>query len=246
MSLPAVNIEQTFKAFLDRWGARILDETLHHRNPLAQADFIFDDKKVIAELKVLKNSRGAKKEFQKSLLKIQKEWVQKQYITANDLQQIGSVTELPERCYKDLEKLYARPVRQLVERANEQIRSTKINQNLSSYSGLLFFSVDADYFLEPKYVSLILGKILGEKKAYQNINTALFFTTNASPIWLTLYRQGMDNVPENFLNSLFIEWASFWGAYYEDLASKEITMISHIEEEETETSNMVHNLSFEL
>ena len=130
MSFPYVDVEQTFGDFLEEFGAEVSDRTLSGSNKPTNADYVFHDEKVIAELKLLKKDPFENKDFKKSFVNKQREWLQKGYITLTQLRSITKIKQLPDKCYNDMVKLYRSPIKTHIDKANDQIKKTKARLNV--------------------------------------------------------------------------------------------------------------------
>ena len=137
MSTPHIDVEQVFGDFLEEYGAEISDKTLSGSNKPTNPDYIFHQDKVIAELKLLKTDPFTNKEFINSFVEKKREWINKDYISEAALEQIRKIDQLPDRCYNDIIKLYMRPVKTHVGKANDQIKKTKARLVLCKVSHLI-------------------------------------------------------------------------------------------------------------
>src|SRR2546423_2930357 len=221
MSFPYVDVEQTFGDFLEEFGAEVSDRTLSGSNKPTNADYIFHDEKVIAELKLLKKDPFENKDFKKSFVNKQREWLQKGYITLTQLRSITKIRQLPDKCYNDMVKLYRSPIKTHIDKANDQIKKTKARLNVPDYKGLLFLGSDGNYFLEPDNVRQFVADLLNNSSRYRSINTVVYLTINVvtthpndsslSRLWVKLYRDEdvFENVSLSFLNKLYDEWVEY-------------------------------------
>jgi len=236
--IPSIDVETVFADFVEEYGGVVSDRLGAASDKPKNADYIFHDAKVVAELKLLKDDPVTNKDFLKSREKKQKEWLQKGQISRAELAKVTKVNQLPDNCYRDIVKLYTRPIKYHLEKANTQIKATKENMNLEDYKGLVFLTSDGNYFLEPRHVRQIAGDILGPGK-YRAINTVVHLTVNVvttrsddetlSRLWVNLYRDKdyFENVPLPFLKDLFNKWVD----YYQEVTRVKLENICEMNEE---------------
>jgi hypothetical protein len=215
-----IDVEQTFADFVEEYGGVVSDRTPGKKT--LNADYIFHDAKVVAELKVLKDNPFTSKEFRKSLDKKTKQWIRDGYITPTQLKRVQKLKDLPDKCWRDTEKLYVRPLKTHVEKANRQIKSTKQSEQIEDYKGLLILVSDGNYLLEPKNIRLAIGRLLEDDNRYRSINTVLYLTVNMltqrpdepthSRLWTNLYRSEnqANDVSTHFLDDLYDKWAEYF------------------------------------
>jgi hypothetical protein len=146
MAHPIIDVEEVFSDFVEEYGGVVSDRVTGKRQKTSNADFIFHESKVIAELKILKEDPFSSPEFRKSRKKKMQHWLQNGDITLEALKQVKTLGDLPPKCYRDAEKLYTRPVRTHLEKANQQIKSTKQTEQVEDYKGLLILVSDGNYF----------------------------------------------------------------------------------------------------
>jgi hypothetical protein len=211
--IPIVDVETVFADFVEENGGVVSDRSGNAPDKPKNADYIFQDAKVVAELKLLKDDPFTNKDFLNSREKKVKEWLQRGQITQEELAKVTQINQLPDNLYRDIVKLYARPIKYHLEKANTQIKATKQNMNLEEHKGLVFLTSDGNYFLEPRHVRQIAADVLNLGK-YSSINTVVHLTVNVvttrpddqtlSRLWVNLYRDKnyFENVPLPFLKDL--------------------------------------------
>jgi hypothetical protein len=236
--IPIVDVETVFADFVEEYGGVVSDRLGDAPDKPKNADYIFHGAKVVAELKLLKDDPVTNKDFLKSREKKEKEWLQTGKITQAELAKVTKINQLPDNLYRDIVKLYTRPIKSHLEKANTQIKATRHNMNLEDYKGLVFFTSDGNYFLEPRHVRQIAADILNSGK-YSSINTVVHLTVNVvttrpdderlSRLWVNLYRDKdyFENVPLPFLKDLYNKWVD----YYQEVTGVELDNISEMNEE---------------
>jgi len=251
MSFPKIDVEQTFADFLAIYGAEISDRTLIGSNKPKNADYIFHKEKIIAELKLLKSNPFENRDFVKSLGKKQDEWLKKGLITPPALSQVTKIDQLPDKCYRDVEKLYTRSLKNHIDKTNKQIKHTKVRSNLLDYKGLLFLGSDGNQFLQPKHIRHILENLLGKDDFNSSINMVLYFTVNmvavssddniVSRLWVYFWRsENYEKISLSFLDDLFDNWTQ----YLSNLLKIPINKITEMNEEGVTERDILKNMKF--
>lgn len=231
-----IDVEEVFADFVEDYGGVVSDSEPGQKK--SNADYIFHDAKVVAELKILKEDPFQNKEFKKSQAKKEREWVQKGYITPAQLNAAKKLSDLPDKCWRDIEKLYVRPLITHVEKANKQIKSSKATLGLNDYKGLLLLVSDGNFLLDPKNIRMALAKLFSSGR-YSGINTVTYLTVNVvttrpddrllARLWTNFWRDAdnMDNeVPLEFLNDLYNKWAD----YYSKVSGIKLLKVSEVDE----------------
>lgn len=237
MNFYGVDVEQVFSDFVEEYGGIVSDREPNKTNRVMNADYIFHNEKVVAELKVLKEDPFSNREFKKSHTKKEREWVDKGWISPAELKKVTRLKELPDRCYRDIEKLYIRPLKTHVEKANEQIKSTKKQLDLPDFKGLLLLVSDGNFLLDPKNIRQALAGLFASGR-YSGINTVSYLTVNIvtvrpddetlSRLWINFWREGqLEQVSLEFLNDLYDKWAS----HFADLTGIPLNNVSEVNEQ---------------
>ncbi|MEK6278772.1 MAG: hypothetical protein AABN95_00300 [Acidobacteriota bacterium] len=249
---PLIDIEETFGDFVEEFGGIVSDRLPRKPDQPRNADFIFNEGKVIAELKQLKEDPFKNKDFRKSFEKKNREWLDKGYITSVELQKVTSIKQLPDKCYDDILKLYMRPVKYAIEEANKQIKATKASLGVADYKGLVMIASDGNYFLEPYSIRFFVGRLLNNPNKYRSINTGLYFTANIvtvrpddpsfSRLWVRLYRDKdyFENVSLDFLNRLY----NGWFKHYQQVTGITLDNINETNEEGITEIDMLEQTRF--
>jgi hypothetical protein len=155
------------------------------------------------------------------------------------LSEVTKINQLPDKCYRDILKLYTRSIKYALEQANKQIKATMRTMNLPDYKGLVFLASDGNYFIDPPNVARIVGLILNNPNVYKSINMVVYLTVNVvttrpddetlSRLWVRLYRDNeyFETIPLPFLQDLFDKWVE----HYKKVSGVELDTINEINAE---------------
>lgn len=213
-----INVEKCFDEFVKDFGGELISELLPKDPHFYNADYLFQGRSVIAELKCLEKDTFRDKEYQKKLNSMYNKWVREGAIQPKGFGRIIINTrELPVKCQLDVANLVKRPVERSIKKANRQIKQTKDHFGLLDAKGMLLLVNDGNYSLESDAVMYTVGRILNAQ--YTSVNSVVYFTVNMPAsmpgierdvlVWIDAYRDAIDGVSRDFLNALRDGWMSF-------------------------------------
>ncbi|MGH9971988.1 MAG: hypothetical protein ACREBG_29935 [Pyrinomonadaceae bacterium] len=222
MSLPIIDVEKVFGEFVEAYGGKVSDKEVAPDKE-SNADYIFHDAKVVAELKILKEDPFSNKAFLASREQKTKKWIANGLVTQEELERVKTISQLPLECYRDIVKLYTGALRGHVKKANQQIKKTREEKHLSDYKGLLLLVSDGNFLLDPKNIRQSLAELFNGEQ-YSEINTVVYMTVNVvtkhpnsstrTRLFTYLWRdldKPENEVPLAFLQDLYVKWATFYG-----------------------------------
>jgi hypothetical protein len=218
-----VDIRDSFESFVESIGGTVSDKlaSLSNGQRPKNADYIFVDAGVIAELKCLEEDHENKPEFVEKRQALVDKWERDGLVQPHQVRvPYIQVKDFPQPCHDDLMKLYGQCVKSHLRSANQQIRESKASHNLPSAKGLLLLANDGNYSIEPEHMRQILANHLNGGN-YPHIDTVLFFTVNMavkvpdddviSRLWIYFYRETPEQgVPVPFMDEMGFAWASFF------------------------------------
>lgn len=247
MEKPRINIREAFSDFVEAFGGVVTDRTIRpNTNMPKNADYVFHEHSVVAELKCLEEELEGKEDFVEKRGQLVKEWLNRKLV--NPAQVSGPMIytkNFPEECQRDLVKLYGRSIKSHLRSANAQIRQTVHDLTMSEVKGLLLLANDGNYALEAQNVLVIMKRLLNTDDIFPFINTIVYFTPNMpvqmsdgsiGPLWMHLWRDRDTGIPFQFLNDLNCGWAEFHGK----LRGVPIGVTSYVNEEGIAPNNLVN------
>jgi hypothetical protein len=175
MAFSNIDVQKTFDDFVEDYGGVVSDR--EKRQKPRNADYIFHTARVVAELKILSNNPYTNREFLSSLREKERRWIERGDITRERLKTLKVIGELPPQCRTEINRLYTQPIQKDVKEANRQIKSTKFEDKLDRYKGLLMLVSDGNFLLNPKDVFVRLERLFASG-LYSAINTVIYLTVN--------------------------------------------------------------------
>ncbi len=215
-----IDIETAFGDFVEEFGGEIIHKSLS-ANPSDNADYLFRDESVIAELKVLRKNFLGSNDDEDKMFKLYQKWERAGLIDLNRLLRIRRKEErLPDECKRDLGDLIKEPIEGIIKKANKQIRESKKYFGLPDAKGLLLLANDGSYALGYETMSWLLQRILFAG-LFSSIDEIVYFTVNLNlhkpgtnsygPIWQHFKREGMGRTSQGFQQNLRDGWFEFFG-----------------------------------
>jgi hypothetical protein len=216
---PHFSVESEMNEFISTVGGQVLSTLLGTKNPrFANADYVFRQDNVVAELKCLSENKDADVNQRAQIATLFK-----RYYDAGKIPYFWGVravnsADCPIDLQKQLYRILARPICSHIQKANRQIRETKRALGMHDAHGLLFLANDGNFRLEPAQLLHAVDITLGQR--FGAIDTVIIFTVNMSSspdlqigglpphadVWIPAPRIGHRNVPDEFLNRLSRGW----------------------------------------
>jgi len=212
-----INIEEEFNSFVSSVSGRQVSELVGNSPSFSNADYIFESDQIVAELKCLEDNKLNDKNISNKLTKLYLRWRSEGHnisLTHNGWR--GSINGLTKEQSLQVLKVYAKPIRKRIIKANKQIKETKKALGCENYKGILLIANDGNMALDIEHVHAIINYILG--KSYSGINAVVFFTVNQRAkadftdaevaFWGSFNRPGFESISEEFFRRLSSGWRS--------------------------------------
>ncbi len=120
--------------------------------------------------------------------------------------------------YRELFGILRIPIKRIVEKANKQIRETKLELNLLDHRGLIFLVNDNFRTAPPGLVRDIIRNIVGEKERYRSVDCVIYMTNHyvelsevpfATLLWAPIYKGNPSKHLHEFVDWLGAEWSAY-------------------------------------
>lgn len=216
---PRIDIETEFATCVRKIGGEVLADRLGASPPFKNADYLFNTDNVVAELKCLQRDTRTEPTFKERVQAMHVRWHQegKVHLPSGKVR-VNSRT-LPDECQAELSDLLTSRLKNVVQKANDQIKSTKEHLALPEAKGLLLLANDGDMIFQLDVVLHTLHRVLHGK--YRQISSVVYFTGNdpvmcpgvplPALIWMPLAISDRPNqvrpgVDEPFIEKLAAGW----------------------------------------
>lgn len=203
------------EAHIDRFIASIGGERLDVRFPNASfqnADYIFPDKKILIELKVLETEFGATDEF-----KAKADGLIEDIARNFGFGPIVRGEKGPSQFYaKAKRNLFRAPLGRIVKKANRQLRESKAALSDDGYRGLLWVVNDNFRAVGTELAIHLLCSTLGRQNS--NVDGLIYVTNHyvdipgddyARLVWVPAYADGVEEDLPDFVDWLGGAWFRF-------------------------------------
>jgi len=180
--MESLSVESVFDDFVGGFGGERVDGLITQPNPPKNADYLFREHNVIAELKCLtKDSFGP--DYHRKMKELTDEWLRRRWIVV-----FGNVNldlrKLPPVCQEQWLRVIEKPLRKTtVEAANKQIRDTKKSLDIPRAKGLLLLASDGNQSLQPYDVLYFINRTFQKRTAagdsqFSSIHGVCYFSLN--------------------------------------------------------------------
>jgi hypothetical protein len=210
-----IEIEPSFDECVRRLGGDCVRDRLSEPPSFDNADYLFCDRQIVAELKCLTQDPRDAVEFQQRLGRLYQKWVAEGKMPpAKDPRMVINSRDLPRDCAIEFLGEFKRKLEGPIKKANRQLRETAAHFRLPNPKGVLLLANDGNLALHPSAAFNLLFHIL--RGQYSNINAIVYFTVNLRALvpgipedallWFNALVPDRDPVEENFLLSLSSQW----------------------------------------
>lgn len=223
---PLIDVEKEFGKLVKAFGGSLGSEIFGSSPSFANADYLFRDQGVVAELKCMEKDVLADPICKAAISEATERWV-----AAGKIPPFwGTVRietgKLSAECQREFFQILRKPIHGAIEKANRQIRETKSNLNLPGAKGLLLLVNDGCWSIESETMLYLADISLGDR--FSSINSVVYFTVNMPAsmpgierdvlVWIPAARKDIEPVGADFLGKL----QQAWCAYHESLIGERV------------------------
>ncbi|SRR6266704_1212889 len=241
-SPPSIDVEEAFGNFVRLSGGSLVSEIVGASPKFANADYLFRNQTVVAELKCMKKDVLADRDYQMEISGAIERW-----IGAGRIPPFWGIVRLqtanlPPDCQREFFQILRKPIRGAIEKANRQIRETKANLGLPNAKGLLLLVNDGCWSIESEAMLYLANIVLGSR--FRSINSVIYFTVNMPAqmpgndrdilLWVQGARKNIEPIDSDFLNWM----QKRWHAHHEFLTGLSFPII------EIEDQHRIRDLRF--
>lgn len=180
------------------------------------ADFVFQQHNVVAELKRLVKDHTEDNAVLVKLQGLYDRWVAQGKVSPGVERIKISPANLPPDCSKEMISLFREPFASRIRKANKQIKTTKKTLRMDSAIGILIVAQDGEYSMSPKDVLSFLARCMNGE-TFSSINNVIYVNANmplTCPndtrdlyIWAEAFRDKTRSAPSALLRSLRDAWS---------------------------------------
>lgn len=222
------NVEEYFSEFVEFYGGKVIDKLESNLNDRPNADYLFENPNLVAELKCFEKDIFSSKDEFPRIERLLNKWTDKKMISDAQLRNyIFKEGPLPAKCSKELIETASKTVERAIHKGNKQIETSKATFNIPNSKGLLFLVNDGNYFFNNHQFLGIIGNILGRKYRNPSFDAIVYLTINQTSrnplneldytVWVPIYTRIDENGETiedldlfNFVNDIGRKFSDFY------------------------------------
>lgn len=216
-----IDVAREFAKCVRALNGKVLDDELSPRKD-ANADYWFPDDLVIAELKCLSANLFEQSDFKERTTRRHSSWVHRGLMPAAAPGAVLTLNlrDIPEVCASEFLRVIKRRIeKNVIAKANTQIKSTRKTLAAKAAKGLLILVNDGDLALQPNVVAYLLAHTLRTQNS--SISSVIYFSANefvtvpghddAGRFWIETTPSGREPVSARFREGLRAPWIEHHG-----------------------------------
>ena len=207
-----MDIEQIFGQVVKEVGGQIVSDLVGSSPAFNNADYIFPQYKVVAELKCLEKDKSNDPHMAHKLVNLWTSWTARNLVKGPPPLIMRS-DNLPDICKQEMMKAVRQSIHKRIIKANRQLKETKEALGIRDYRNLLIISNSGNFALSPPALVHILFTAL--RHNFSELNNFLVFTSTLavkmgsqglSHLWLPCHIDETDIIEQSFYNELGQAW----------------------------------------
>jgi hypothetical protein len=237
-----IAIEKEFDDCVKKMGGEKISEIVGPSPKFLNADYMFGEYDVIAELKCLQGDKIKDDRLRDKASKIYERYLRQGKAPVVVFGTRRITTEgFPDEFRREIGELYRQPIHTVIKKANQQIRETKEHLEKESSHGLLILANDGHTALDPSHAMWILHETF-TRYSFSSIDSIIYFTVNLKAehpgidkdilVWIPSHRSPENKCPEQLLNRLQKNWfdhvGNITGEVIEEIQASDQSVINEI------------------
>jgi len=227
-----ISVEDTVGRVVRHVGGSLVSDLLPAGVDLPKnADFVFQQYGVVAELKRLEKDQSEDREMAAKIQQLYQNWIVRRKAVPVGYGRFKlNVRNLPPDCANEIISLYREPIARRIRTANRQIKSSKRTLEMEDAIGLLLLAQDGDYSIGPEAVLNLASRCL-KGGQFRGIDDIIHFNANVpatrpgDPLgytfWTHACRDKRRTIPSELIQSL----SDAWHAELERAAGRPIPIV---------------------
>lgn len=216
-----IDIEKTFDKFVEIYGGKCIKNLIPKNPNFKNADYIFHNEKLIAELKCFKKNQLEDKNYIIKIEQTFQRWIKKGKIGISQLEdwKIGNFN-LPDYIYTDIVKITKPIIEDSLRKAKHQLFETKRYFGVNDFYSIVLVVNDGNYTLHNREMYWLIGNILTTPKFRNScIDGYVYITVNLTSkipnsnldwtIWAPAYNGDDKEELSKIVNKIGEKWHIF-------------------------------------
>ena len=217
---PRIDVGAEMGNYVKAFGGQLGMDLFGHSPDFANADYVFPQDNVIAELKCLTDDKSEDEDLQKELEELFESAIRKGHMSDPGPGRVLMETKgTPLAFQRQVYKVISKSLKRRLAKANKQIKQTKARLNRPDALGLVLLCNDGNFRLEPAQWVHAVEVALG--RDFSSINSVVQFTVNMlattpmmgqhTNLWISGSRREITKVPDDFIRRFGEGWAEHVG-----------------------------------
>lgn len=224
-----IDVEFHFNKFVKDFGGQLISELISKNPTFKNADYLFEEYKVVVELKCLKKNLFEDKAYIYKIAQLTSKWCSKGWTSGSDIIQWSFGRKaLPKKCNIEIIKLAKPLLESIIRKANKQLVETIENLNLLDYEGLILIVNDGNYAIQNQHFFYLISEVLNLPKfkdskvdgfVYTTVNMPTLNSENTvdADIWAPSYKGDNKDALRDFVNKFGYEWLNYYNKNIEKI-----------------------------
>lgn len=222
-------VEAAWREFVRFAGGKVVEDLVPEPRNFQNADFIFPEASVVAELKEIETEFSSSPSFLKSFDELMRRVVEEDPDWRPLL--FGGDGTAPPWFNGEFLRIFRPPISRILKKANNQIKETKAKFDITSPNGVLFLVNDGFTSVSPLMVRAVACHVLST--SYSSIDALVYLTVNRYVeiegsdvprlLWLPSYGPNASDELVSFIDQLGRQWFEFLEAKIGPFTSSVVT-----------------------
>ena len=203
-------IERLFSEYVEFYGGTVVEKLEENKTDRQNADYIFKNPEIVAELKTFEKDVFSEPEDFPRLQVLFGKWLKNGKITQEEFKDyVFKEKKLPQKCIEDLIERASKTIERAIYKANKQIEETKKTFNKENSNGVIFLINDGNYFFTNEGFLAVISNLIGRKFKDSSFDVIVYLTVNQVTqkedseldysVWVPIYTK-VDEVGETIVS----------------------------------------------
>lgn len=222
-----IKVERAWQELVTQVGGQLVSGLLAQGAGIENADFIFENAKVVIELKEIQTELGQSERFKRDFDRLMNRVMDENPDWRPAL--LGGNDVSPTWFQSEFVRLFRPSVSRILKKANRQLRETKKYFEIKSATGVLLLVNDGFTQIDPQMVQALAAQLLCTSYSsvdcmvYLTVNRYLEFPDSNTPrlLWAPLYSKRAPDSLVGFIDSLGRQWFNYLEKYIGPFTDRE-------------------------
>jgi len=171
--------ESLFTEFIQFYGGDVVEHLAENNAENPNADYIFQNPKIVAELKTFVKDVFSDPEDIPRIQELFTKWIETGDINGKELIDFLFLgKQLPQKCINELIERASKTIERAIHKANKQIEETKVTFNKEHASGVVFLINDGNYFFRNEEFVGVIANLINRKFIVSSFDVVIYLTVN--------------------------------------------------------------------